>query len=246
MATTPPAVAEAITADPAGAARATMIMVHAGGWLGHDARAQRLLMDTPGKLLLKRDWRVVSIDYEAGTDGLRDVVDTVRAEVKRRTSNGPLCLYGESSGGHLALVAAARLGGEVDCVIGLGTPADLKAYEAGAPYDNSDQRIVEGQIRKVFGTRAAELAPWDPVSLAPSIEADVLLLREADDVVAQPSQSASFAAAHPSTRTVTLEAGNPADASTHFVHGTLSANGRAQYAAAIAAFADRARRRHRR
>ena len=126
-----PPVPAPITADPAGPARATMVMVHAGGWAGHDARAQELLMRSPGALLRERGWRVVSIDYEAGTEGLRDVLDTVRSELARGTSNGPLCVYGESSGAHLALVAAAQVK-EIDCVIGLGAPTDLPEYEATA------------------------------------------------------------------------------------------------------------------
>jgi acetyl esterase/lipase len=229
-----------MTADPAGRARATMIMVHAGGWAGHDARAQQILMSSPGELLRSRGWRVVSIDYRAGTDGLRDVLDAVGSELARHTSNGPLCIYGESSGAHLALVAAARRGG-VDCVIGLGTPTDLLRYEATA--DNRHRRIVAGQMRKYFGTSARELAPWNPVSLARSIRADVLLLREGDDDTIAASQAERFAAAHPATTTVTLEAGDPADASTHFVHGTISPQGRRRYNAVVAAFADRARRR---
>jgi acetyl esterase/lipase len=238
-----PAVAVPITADPAGAVRGTMIMVHAGGWAGHDAHAQELLMRSPGTLLRERGWRVVSIDYEAGTAGLDDVLGTVASEIARKTSNGPLCLYGESSGAHLALVAAARRGGEIDCVIGLGAPTDLKLYEATAADGSRDQRIVDHQMRKFFGTSAAELAPWDPVSLASSIKADVLLLREGDDDSVPASQTAAFVAAHPATKTLTLDAGDPADPSTHFVHGTISAQGRVEYNAAVASFAARARRR---
>ncbi len=238
-----PAVAVPITADPAGKVRGTMIMVHAGGWAGHDARAQELLMRSPGTLLRERGWRIVSIDYEEGTAGLRDVLDTIASEIARKTSNGPLCLYGESSGAHLALVAAARRGEEIDCVIGLGTPADLPLYEATAAGGSRNQKIVDAQMRKYFGTSAAELAPWDPVSLAPSIAADVLLLREGDDDSVPASQTARFAAARTGTKTLTLDAGDPADASTHFVHGTISAQGRQAYNAAVASFAARARRR---
>ncbi len=242
--TAPPApVAVAITADPSGTVRGTMIMVHAGGWAGHDARAQELLMRSPGALLRERGWRAVSIDYEAGKAGLDDVLGTIASEVARKTSNGPLCIYGESSGAHLALVAAARRRSEVDCVIGLGSPTDLRLYEATAADGSRDQRIVDAQMRKYFGTSEAELAPWDPVSLAPSISADVLLMREGDDAAVPASQTARFAAARPGTKTLTLDAGDPADASTHFVHGTISAQGRRAYNAAVASFAARARRR---
>jgi len=237
--TTParPPVAVAATADPTpGPARATMIMVHGGGWAGHDARAQQLLMQTPGKLLLRRGWRVVSIDYEAGAEGLDDLLRTVDSEIARKTSNGPLCIYGESAGGHLALLAAARRGREIDCVIGLGTPADLVRYEPLAENGSRLQRIVAAQVRKCFGTSAAELAPRDPVSLAPSITADVLLMRSGDDAIIPASQSTRFAAAHPATKVVTLQPGDPTDPTDGFVHGTLSPAGRAAYEQAIASF----------
>jgi acetyl esterase/lipase len=236
--TTQTPVAVAVTADPAGPARATMIMIHGGGWAGHNDAAQRALMERPGKLLLRRGWRVVSIDYEEGTAGLDDVLKTARAEIERGTSNGPLCLYGESSGGHLALVAAARLGDEVNCVIGLGAPADLPLYLATAKSGSPQHRFVARLVRKYFGTSDTELAPWDPVSLVGSIKADVLLMHGANDTLVPATQSASFAAAHPATRTVTLQAGR-----LPFVHGSISAKGRAAYDEAIASFAARALRR---
>lgn len=228
-----------VTADPDGPARATMIMVHGGGWGGPSDRAQRVLMEVPGKLLLRRSWRVASITYAEGTAGLDDILTTVRAEIERRTSNGPLCLYGESSGGHLALVAAARLGDKIDCVIGVGAPADLPLYLATAKAGSDEHRFVADRAREYFGTSDADLAPWDPVSLAGSVRADVLLIRARDDTFVPATQSASYAAAHPATRTVTLQAGGMT-----FVHGSISAKGRAAYEEAIASFVADARRRH--
>lgn len=234
-------VAEPLTRDPAGAApRGTMIMIHAGGWAGHDAHAQRLLMDRPGELLLARGWRVVSIDYEEGQAGLQDVLDAAGSELARIGDAGPVCLYGESAGAHLALVAAERLRA-IDCVIGLGTPTDLPLYttEADASLDGR-LKLVASQIRRLFGATLDALAPWNLVTLAPLIHSDVLLVREGDDVIVSPEHDARFRAARPTTQTLTLEPGNSADPSTNFVHGTASEAGRGQYAAAVGAFADRA------
>lgn len=234
-------VAAPISADPAGTApRGTMIMVHAGGWAGHDAHAQQLLMGRPGELLLARGWRVVSLDYEEGTAGLNDVLDAVGGELARNTGGGPVCLYGESAGAHLALVAAARLRA-IDCVVGLGTPTDLALYhtEAAASLD-SRVKLVASQITRFFGATPAEFAPWDLVGLAPSIHADVLLVHESDDAMVSAQHDARFQAARPTTQLVDLAAGNPADPATDFMHGTVSDAGRGKYAAAIGAFADRA------
>jgi predicted alpha/beta-hydrolase family hydrolase len=236
-----PAVAGPISADPpGGVARGTMIMVHAGGWSGHDAHAQDVLMTTPGALLLQRGWRVVSIDYDEGVAGLQDVLNAAGAELARRSDDGPLCIYGESAGAHLALVAASRLRA-IDCVVGLGTPTDLPLYESeGAASADARVRLVASQMTRFFGTTAAEVAPWDLVGLAPSIHADVLLLDEGDDAIVPASHSTRFQAARPTTQVVALEAGDAADATTDFVHGTISQEGRAQYDAAIGALADRA------
>jgi acetyl esterase/lipase len=242
-ATTAAAPAEPITADPAGGrVRGTVIMVHGGAWVGHIVSEQRRLMGIPGRHLLDRGWRVVSVDMQEGAAGLQDVLDVVASEIARKTSSGPLCLYGESSGAQMVLVAAARQRA-VDCVIGLGTPADLPLYESeGAPGGDANKvvRLVASRMKRFFGTTKAELATWDPVTLAPQIRAPVLLMREGDDQIVSAAQAKRFKAASPETKVVTLEPGDPADASTKFMHGTISARGRTQYADAIDAFLARA------
>lgn len=240
-----PPVAEPMTADPAGRARGTMILVHAGGWAGHDAHAQRLLMERPGQLLLASGWRVVSLDYEEGTAGLQDVLDAAGKELQRNSTDGPICIYGESAGAHLALVAAKRLR-SIDCVIGLGAPTDLSLYESeAAASPDLRLKLVASQIDRFFGSTSAQRAPWNLVSLAPSIHADVLLMREADDDVVSAQHDAGFRAARPTTQLVDLQAGNRGDPGAQFVHGTVSDAGRGRYVSTIRAFAGRAAAAHR-
>jgi hypothetical protein len=197
-------------------------------------------MANPGRLLLALGWRVVSIDYAEGAAGLDDVLHAIDSEAARKTGLGPLCLYGESAGAHLALIAASRRR-SVDCVAGLGALTDLPLYERDAE-TSSDGRagLVAGRIRRFFGTTRAALAPWSPVSVARSIRADVLLMHEAGETVVAATQGTRFQAVHPATRVVELEAGDPADASTTFMHGSVSTHGRAQYAAAIERLAEHA------
>jgi acetyl esterase/lipase len=234
-------VADTTTADPqGGGARGTMIMVHGGGWAGHSAAGRDRLIANPGSLLLKLGWRIVSIDYAEGTAGLKDVLETIDSEVERKTGLGPMCLYGESSGAHLALIAASRRR-TVDCVAGLGALTDLSLYERVAETSSDGQvRLLAGRIGQFFGTTRAALAPWDPISVARSIHADVLLMHEEDEPLVPATQARRFQAAHPATRVVELEAGDPADASTIFMHGSVSTRGREQYAAAIRQFVTRA------
>jgi len=233
-------VAAAASADPAGPVRGTIILIHGGGWAGHDAAAQRHLLEHPGPLFLQRNWRVVSIDYNAGANGLQDLLDTAGQELTRRTGNGPLCLYGESSGAHLALIAASRLRA-IDCVIGLGAPTDLVNYHAEAAASTEPRaKLVAGRIAQYFGTTATELAPWDPVTLASRIRADVVLLREGDDAVFSTVHAQRMQTARPTTQSVHLEPGEPAQLSSALLHGTVSAAGRAAFAATLGAFTDRA------
>jgi acetyl esterase/lipase len=237
-------VAAAISADPVGRVRGTIILVHAGGWAGHDAYAQQQLMQRPGALLLQRGWRVVSIDYTAGSQGLQDILDATGAELARRSSNGPLCLYGESAGGHLALVAAARLRA-IDCVITIGAPTDLGLYQAEAAA-NPDERVklVASQAMRHFGTTPAELAPWNAVALAAATRADILLLHERDDPIVSAQHALRLQAARPTTEIIDLEAGAPNEPSPTFMHASVSSVGHAVYTSALNAFTDRAERNH--
>lgn len=234
MAPIPP-VAEPAISDPVGAVRGTMIMVHAGGWAGHDEYAQDQLMERPGRQLLALGWRIVSLDFEEGTAGLQDVLNAAGAELERRTSTGPVCIYGESSGGHLALVAASRLRA-INCVIALGPPTDLSLYqqEAAASADGR-MKLVAYQMSRFFGTTDAENAPWDPASLAARMRSDVMLFHEDDDPVVSSQHNLNFAANRITTQSVPLAAGGQGDG---FVHGTVSAAGRAVYSSAIAAFTE--------
>jgi acetyl esterase/lipase len=229
-----------ISADPTGPARGTMILVHGGGWAGHDGVRQNDLLESPGDLFVARGWRVVSIDYDEGAAGLPDVLDAAGAELARRSSDGPLCIYGESAGAHLALMAASRLSA-IDCVIGVGAPTDLYQYTVEAAASSDDRvKLVASQIARLFGTTPASTAAWNLVTLAPAFDADVLLVHEADDELVTASHAQRFQAARPTTQLVELAAGDQADPRTTFMHGTVSDVGRGQYMASIGAFVDRA------
>lgn len=233
-------VAPPISADPAGPVRGTLVLVHGGAWAGHSARGQQVLMGDPGQLFVERGWRIVSVDMDEGTAGIDAVLSAVDAEAARPASDGPLCVYGESAGAELSLVAAARRPA-VDCAIGIGTPADLAQMEAdGDTSPDPNVQIAGERIKRFFGTTPEDIAPWNPVALASSIRADVLLLHEIDDPLVPAVHAVRFQAALPTTQVVELEPDDTADTATKFRHGTVSAVGRAHYAAALGGFADQA------
>jgi acetyl esterase/lipase len=219
--------------------RGTMIMVHGGGWTGPAPASQKALMTMPGETLTQRNWRIVSVDYHAGAAGLQDVVDAAGAELSKPTG-GLLCIYGESAGAQMALVAASRVSG-VDCVIAFAPPADFEEYqsEVGRSHD-ADRQIIANQMAAVWGSTPADRAADDPVKIARAIAGDVLLLRQADDPLIPIEQIDHFVAARPSSQRVELESAPGSDLSGFYLHGTFSENGRNQYRAAIGSFVDRA------
>ncbi len=217
-----------------------MLLVHGGGWAGHDGYAQDQLLKNRGALFLARGWRVVSIDYDEGPAGLQDVLDSAGAELARGSIDGPVCIYGESAGAHLALMAAAKLRA-IDCVIGLGAPTDLYQYTVEASVSSDGRvKLVAAQIMRLFGTTTETTAPWNLVALAPSIRADVMLIHEADDELVTASHPQRFQAARPTTQLVELAAGDKSNPATTFMHGTVSDVGRGRYMSAIDSFTDRA------
>lgn len=223
--------------DPVG----TVLMVHQGGWAGPDRAKQEALMDFPGRLFLDRHWRVVSVDYAAGKAGLQSVLDAIGAELTAPASGGPLCLYGESAGAHLSLLASAQLP-SVDCVVAFGAPTDFAAYAADvADGDNPVAAAnYDALVHATFGDPGDATAPWEPAKVASRINADVLMARQADDDIVPAGQLSSFVAALPVVGTLVTAVGDVLDPSQHYMHGTLSDTARAQLSDALGAFADRA------
>jgi acetyl esterase/lipase len=167
----PPVPEQALVASPP-TVQGTMLMVHGGGWAGPAPRSQKALMTMPGETLSQRNWRIVSVDYGEGAAGLQDVVDAADAELTKPTG-GLLCIYGESAGAQLALVAASRVAG-VDCVVAFAPPADFEAYQTEVQRSNDAARqIIAKQMASVWGSTAEDRAPADPVKVANAISGDV-------------------------------------------------------------------------
>ena len=229
---------QALVASPA-TVRGTMLMVHGGGWTGPAPMSQKALITMPGETFSQRGWRIVSVDYHAGRAGLQDVIDAAGSELTKPTG-GLLCIYGESAGAQLALVAASRLAA-IDCVVGFAPTADFETYQSEVQRNNDpDRRIIGGQIATVWGSTPEDRSPNDPVKVAKAITGDVLLMRQADDPLIPIEQIDNFVAARPTSQRVELESSAGFDLSRFYLHGTFSDNGRSQYRAALGSFVDRA------
>jgi hypothetical protein len=109
-----------VWATPASAA-GTLLIVPGSGFSGVGPRQEpRLALGVQHW----RDWGFATrfVRYRAGKRGLSDVQQAV-ARAKRR---GPVCLYGESSGGTWALLAAVTEGAA--CVVVAAAPTDQETW----------------------------------------------------------------------------------------------------------------------
>jgi acetyl esterase/lipase len=163
-------------------ARGLMLLIHGGGWY----------IVGPGPLSTeraeadrwrRRGWLTVNLDYPACGRSLAGVLwfhDRIRARYGRRL---PLCASGASAGGHLALMLAVRRR-DVGCVVGQGTPTDLRtiARDASAGGSREGSRAVFDMGRNAFGER--RLAAMSPAAQTATLRARVLLaLARRDNVI---------------------------------------------------------------
>lgn len=197
--------------DPAGAPLGTVLLVRGGGWSGPDPNRVDDLLARYGPALARAGHRALAVDLEPGRAGL----DRILAAVD---DGGATALWGESSGGHLALVAAARRPA-VRAVIADSAPVDFGAAVAEGRRAGQGEWTAWGErALELFGD---ELGAWTPAALAPRIAAAVSLVRTQDDPVVPPAQADLYLAADPSARLLTLPPGP-----LRGVHGTMPADGR--------------------
>ena len=114
-----------------------VVLVHGGFWRGPYNRWTMLLLVRDlvalGVSCFNVEYRRLGRfggggGYPETFDDVRDAI-TLMARRRRTTSDGtrrPLVVVGHSAGGHLALVAAADLSDEIDGVISLAGPTDLR------------------------------------------------------------------------------------------------------------------------
>jgi hypothetical protein len=214
-------------AAPAGArsvvARATtpstVIVLAANAWTGTTPENKQRAYEHVGSALERAGHRVIVADYPAGVaDGLAAVEATVRAEIADRPDR-PLCLYGESSGGHLALLAAEAIRG-VDCVATVAAPVDLARWEqesASTP-GTTQAQVFRDLVEPALGPDPARWETFDPVLRAARLPRLLLTMAEADDALVPRTQLTRLPGRH-----YVLPSGD-----VPFLHGTTSPAGRAE------------------
>lgn len=228
-------VREAITRDVP-RPRGTVVLVHGGGWAGPNQERQWEIDWWPGALFRAAGWSTSAIDYPAGKDGLDSVSQEIEA-ARTRTPRRPVCVYGESAGGHLALLAAAAQP-RVRCVMTFGAPTDLDRWRDDAAREGRalSTAFYWQTAYPLFGSGEGSY-PWQPVRQAHRIKARVLLAGQADDeILPIRGQLEGFAAVHPRTEILVTEAGDPDEPDDRYLHGTISPAGRAALEARLRGF----------
>jgi acetyl esterase/lipase len=222
----PRAAPSLLTGDAKGPARGTVMLIHGGGWKGYDRGDQKAILAFPGASLRQAGWRVVSVDYAPGAAGLASVTQAIAREQ-------PECLYGESSGAHLALLAAAS-SPKLRCVVAAGAPTDFSVWRDEAQAAKRDGHPLSLETYDAAVTNAFpanEVDRWDPVRTAKDVRARVLLVRQRDDRIIPANQVAAYRRADPAAKEYVVAPGDE-----HWLHGTISAAGREALVREILAF----------
>ena len=183
-----------------------MLLIHGGGWHGDDP-ARVLELRARARSFARQGWLVWNVDYHSGRRSLRDVrrwQDLLAQRHERR----PLCDYGRSAGGHLALMLTTR--SRPDCVISEGGPTDLARIG----------ERMRGRVRAVFGDRLARFSPlsyarWDPRRFRGT---ELMLGSAASDRLVPIAPVRELAGALPSRASFTALRPGPAP----FVHGDVA------------------------
>jgi acetyl esterase/lipase len=202
-----------------------MVVVHGGAWTMTGLRMLSQARPEADAWRAK-GWATANIDYRPCGFSFQDVLalyDLIRAKVGART---PICLTGESAGGHLALMVAA-LRSDVACVVARAAPTDGEtlgnqdATDAvtGTPSRLAPQGLAIGMAR-AFGQSAVRA--FSPMTYASGFHARLLLVSAVNDSIVPPAQANELAtavrAANPSAYVLTM---NLAPGPRVWVHGSV-------------------------
>ena len=217
---------------PRGQPRGFMVVIHGGAWV--ITGPQALAQERPNvRWFTRLGWAVYNVDYRAGW---LSVVDVVAAYDHLRSlyPDAPMCAYGESAGGQLAMLLAASRP-SLRCVISAGGVTDL----------NDVRGSLRGLEDHVFHGRLWE---FSPVRLAAHIHGTLVCAGSSyDQTVPQRPQLEVIRQARPQTR-VMLLAGAPTPGGPsfshppNFVHASITTAALARFRhAVVAALAGAAR-----
>jgi dipeptidyl aminopeptidase/acylaminoacyl peptidase len=191
---------------PHGRPAGVVLVLHGGAWRAAGPPTMAL-MDTRARAFAGWGWAAAVVDYRAFADAPGDVVRAYDA-ARARFPGLPICAYGESAGGQLALMLAVRR--PLACVIDAAGPVDLPRLD-GTPQAD----WVRAKALAAFG----DLRDASPTHHAAAIRAPVLAGYGAADRIVPASQGRYLKRALTHARVIELATG----AGPRFVHAPVAA-----------------------
>ena len=196
---------------PSGTPKAWILVIHGGAWQGGANWVQSEL--GVASWFVEQGYGTYTVDYRSApliTNTFADVVsayDYLRA----RVGSAPICAWGESAGGNLALMLASVR--PLNCVISQAGPTDLWRL----PYETADgvsaYNAWVNLVLPPFSSSWATMGQYSPDQHCP-MTAKVLLGASSADRLVPQQQMSDEAGACPNVATYLLD-GNPA-------HGPLA------------------------
>ncbi|MCK9249484.1 MAG: lysophospholipase [Solirubrobacteraceae bacterium] len=178
---------------PAGRPKGIVLGLHGGGWRS-DPGLVAEYASRVGPHWTARGWVVHSTGYTTGRRSLADVL-AVYDRLKRRYRR--VIVTGESAGGHLALMVAARRSTPFAVLV------EGAITDPAGPGLRPD--LVEG-TREVWGPNLARVSPATlPLRIAPR---RVLLSNSVCDDLVMPTQMRTYRERHPGVRTLRVPCGD--------------------------------------
>lgn len=156
-----------------------LVLFHGGGWTTSGGGAAQ---DVRGEAdrWRARGWLTVNSSYRAcglSPADATSMYDRVRAAYGVTL---PVCTFGQSAGGHLALMVAARRPGGVSCVVDQAGPTDAPSLPTQGAYDAASGGLQTNLPKWVHNLMVAafgqeNLFAISPAQLAPGLSATRVL-----------------------------------------------------------------------
>lgn len=167
-----PSAAVGLPSDPGyrQSPRAVVVLIRGGGWTGPSPSTMRA-QHGAAVALQDQGFATVEPDYRSGIRGYRDLLARYD-QTRKRFPSQRICLFGQSAGGHLALLIAEERR-DVACVVSQAGPTDLTTL-AEQTSEPTGRWAAEA-----FGS--GRLARFSPVRRAARIDAAVLQIAAEND-----------------------------------------------------------------
>lgn len=159
--------------------KGTVLIIHGGGWKQTD----QMTLDRTHYVASRfqgRGWNVIQISYrEGGEESLQDVKRWYRLTRRKHGESHNICTYGESAGGHLALLLAEQR--NVQCTITVAAPTDLLDFTHPDPQFAAHSQAMQDFTFRVFGPSRENMISYSPVFQTATLKGRVLMANATND-----------------------------------------------------------------